>query len=235
MRVTIHQPQFLPWLGYFDKIDQADVFVALDTVQYKKNEWQNRNRIRTAQGWQWLTVPVHYSFGQRISEVRIDETSDWRARHLRALALSYGKAPFHQRYARGLEHLYRESTDHLATLSLATIRWLLRCLGITTPLRLASQMTLREEPTERLIDICRAVGATRYLAGAGAQAYVDVARFEASGIELEIQEFHSPTYPQCYAPFISGLSAVDLLLNCGDHALARLRESRCSPVPASRL
>ncbi len=234
MRVTIHQPQFMPWLGYLDKIDQADVFVVLDTVQYKKNEWQNRNRIRTAQGWQWLTVPVHYTFGQRIHEVRIDETSDWRARHLRALALSYGKAPCHGRYAEGLQRLYRESSDHLATLNLATIRWLLDCVGITTPLRLASEMTLREEPTDRLIDICRAVGATRYLAGAGAQAYVDVGRFEASGIELEIQEFHSPTYPQCYAPFLPGLSAVDLLLNCGDHALTRLRESRCSPVPVSR-
>lgn len=234
MRVTIHQPQFLPWLGYLDKIDQADVFVVLDTVQYKKNEWQNRNRIRTAQGWQWLTVPVHYSFGQRINEVRIDETSDWRARHLRALVLSYGKAPYHQRYAEGLRSLYARSSDQLARVNLATIRWLLEGFGITTPLRLASEMTLREEPTDRLIDICRVVGATRYLAGAGAQAYLDVARFEASGVELEIQEFHHPTYPQCYAPFVSGLSAIDLLLNCGDQALTCLRESRCSPVPASR-
>lgn len=234
MRVTIHQPQFLPWLGYLDKIDQADVFVVLDTVQYKKNEWQNRNRIRTAQGWQWLTVPVHYTFGQKIHEVRIDEASDWRARHLRALALSYGKAPFHQAHAEGLRSLYAGSSDRLVTVNLSTIRWLLDGFGITTPLRLASEMTLREEPTDRLIDICRAVGATRYLAGAGAQAYLDLPRFEASGIALEIQGFHHPTYPQCYAPFVAGLSAVDLLLNCGDRALTRLREARSSPVSASQ-
>lgn len=233
MRVTIHQPQFLPWLGYLDKIDQADVFVVLDTVQYKKHEWQNRNRIRTAQGWQWLTVPVRHTFGQRIHEVRIDETSDWRARHLRALVLSYGKAPFQQRYAEGLRRLYARSSDRLATVNLATIRWLLEGFGITTPLRLASEMMLREEPTDRLIDICRAVGATRYLAGAGARAYLDVPRFEASGIALDVQEFQHPTYPQCYAPFVPGLSAVDLLLNCGDRALTRLRESRRSPVSAS--
>lgn len=234
MRVAIHQPQFLPWLGYLDKIDQADVFVALDTVQYKKNEWQNRNRIRTAQGWQWLTVPVHYTFGQRIHEVRIDETSDWRARHLRALTLSYGKAAFHQRYAEGLRSLYQRASDRLGTVNLATVRWLLDAFGITTPLRLASEMALREEPTDRLIDICRAVGATRYLAGAGAQGYLEVGRFKASGIELDVQEFHHPTYPQCYAPFVPDLSAVDLLLNCGEQALARLREARSSPVPASR-
>ncbi len=231
MRVTIHQPQFLPWLGYLDKIDQAELFVVLDTVQFKKNEWQNRNRIRTAQDWQWLTVPVLHRFGQRINEVRIDETGDWRARHLRALEIHYARAKFQHVYLDELRELYGGHGESLAALNLATIRWLLDKFEMTTPVRLASDMTLREEPTERLIDICREVGATHYLAGAGATAYLDVETFEASGVTLEMQEFQHPAYEQCYEPFVPGMSALDMLFVCGDDALARLREARIkSPV-----
>ncbi len=234
MRVTIHQPQFLPWLGYLDKIDQADLFVILDTVQFKKNDWQNRNRIRTSQGHQWLTVPVFHKFGQRIDEVRIDESTDWRARHLRALHMHYARANFRDAYLEGLREVYRSATGHLMSLSLATIRWLLGSFGIKTPIRLASEMHLRQEPTERLIDICRAVGATEYLAGAGATAYLNVDTFRASGVALEIQEFRHPVYPQCYSPFCSDMSAIDLLLTCGGEALERLREARSIPEPGVR-
>ena len=107
MRVTIHQPQFMPWLGYLDKIDQADLFVVLDSVQFKKNEWQNRNRIRTAQGWQWITVPVLHKFGQRLDEVRINQQRDWQGRHLRALEMHYGRAPYRDQYLGGLREIYR--------------------------------------------------------------------------------------------------------------------------------
>ena len=230
MRITIHQPQFLPWLGYLDKIDQADLFVVLDTVQFKKNEWQNRNRIRTAQGWQWLTVPILHKFGQRIDQVRVDRTADWRTRHLRALDMHYSRAPFRDSYLEGLHEIYRSETDCLATINLATIRWLLDSFKITTPVRLASEMDLREEPTERLIDICRAVGATRYLAGVGATAYLDRTTFESSGVALELQEFRHPSYRQCYQPFLPGMSAVDLLFMCGGAAGNVLRESRRDPA-----
>ncbi len=226
MRVAIHQPQFLPWLGYLDKIDRVDLFVLLDSVQFKKNEWQNRNRIRTAQGWQWVTVPVLHRFGQRIAEVRINQTSRWQDRHLRALAIHYAKAPYRERYWDELCALYRQPWERLVDLNLAVVRWLLRVFGITTPIRLASEWSLREEPTDRLIDICRAVGATQYLCGPGADAYLDRARFEASGIELEMQRFRHPIYRQCYEPFIPSLSAIDLLFACGDEALAHLRAAR---------
>ena len=230
MRVTIHQPQFLPWLGYLDKIDQADLFVVLDMVQFKKNEWQNRNRIRTAQGWQWLTVPVLHKFGQSINEVRIDPNSDWKARHLRAIEMHYGRAPFRDAYLDGLREVYRQEADHLATVNLATIRWLLDCFGIKTPVRLASEMQLRDEPTERLLDICQTVGATHYLAGMGATAYMDRAKFESSGVKLELQEFRHPVYDQCYQPFLPGMSAVDLLFACSGAALGLLREGRANPT-----
>ena len=226
MRVAIHQPQFLPWLGYLDKIDRADLFVVLDSVQFKKNEWQNRNRIRTDRGWQWLTVPVLHRFGQRIDEVRVNNTVDWRRKHLHALELYYAHATYREPAITGLAAIYRQPWEKLADLNLAVLRWLLESFGIKTPLRLSSDMTLRSEPTERLIDICRAVGATSYLAGAGAREYMDVRTFEAAGIGLEFQEFRHPTYRQCHEPFTPNLSAIDLFLTCGPEAFQIVRQMR---------
>lgn len=224
MRVAIHQPQFLPWLGYLDKIDRADLFVLLDSVQFKKNEWQNRNRIRTAQGSQWLTVPVLHNFGQSIKDVRINQTTDWRAKHLRAVEMHYAQAAHREPVMAGLRALYEQSWDRLADLNVAVLRWLLGEFGIKTPLRLSSDMQLPEEPTKRLIEICRAVGATSYLAGAGSKDYMDFKKFEKAGIAVEVQDFHHPVYRQCYEPFIPAMSAIDLLLTCGGqsfHSLCR--------------
>jgi hypothetical protein len=226
MRVAIHQPQFLPWLGYLDKIDRADLFVVLDSVQFKKNEWQNRNRIRTDRGWQWLTVPVLHRFGQRIDEVRVNNTVDWRRKHLHAIELYYARAPHRDSVVEGLAALYRQPREKLADVNLAVLRWLLESFGIKTPLRLSSEMQLRDEPTERLIDICRATGATSYLAGAGARDYMDVRKFEASGFRVEFQEFRHPTYRQCHEPFVPNLSAIDLFLTCGPEAFQIVRQMR---------
>lgn len=226
MRVAIHQPQFLPWLGYLDKIDRADLFVLLDSVQFKKNEWQNRNRIRTARGSQWLTVPVLHDFGQPIKDVRINQTTDWRAKHLKALEMHYARAAHREPVLAGLRALYKQSWDRLADLNVAVLRWLLGEFGIKTPLRLSSDMQLPEEPTERLIEICRTVGATSYLAGAGARDYMDFKKFGAAGIPVEMQDFRHPVYRQCYEPFLPGLAAIDLLLTCGGQSLHSLRSTR---------
>lgn len=224
MRVTIHQPQFLPWLGYLDKIDRADLFIALDTVQFKKNEWQNRNRIRTSDGWQWLTVPVLHRFGQTVADVRINETVNWRMQHLRALEMHYAKAPFRDRYLPDMRALYKESWEHLCELNMAVLRWLLASYGINTPVRMASEWDARVDPTERLIDLCRAVGADGYLSGPGGEQYLDRPRFKEAGFQLEIQLFEHPVYQQVYDPFVPSLSAVDLLFCCGPEAVERLRE-----------
>jgi hypothetical protein len=226
IRVAIHQPQFLPWLGYLDKIDRADVFVLLDSVQFKKNEWQNRNRIRTAQGWQWLTVPVLHRFGQRILEVRINPSANWRDKHLRALAIHYARAPHREAVLRSLRSIYEQPWERLADLNLAVLQWLLDEFGITTPLCRSSEMVLPEEPTERLIAICRALGATHYVAGIGAYAYLDFTKFAEAGIVVEVQEFRHPVYRQCYEPFVPGLSAIDLLLTCGGVSIQSLRAAR---------
>ena len=108
MIVAIHQPQYLPWLGYFDKIRRADAFCFLDNVQYKKNDWQNRNRLKTAQGWQWLTVPVHYRYPQKISEVTINNAAKWKNKHLQALISNYSRAPFFKEISDIFEKAYSE-------------------------------------------------------------------------------------------------------------------------------
>jgi hypothetical protein len=230
VRVAIHQPQYLPWLGYLDKLDRADVFVLLDTVQFKKNEWQNRNRIRTAQGWQYLTVPVLHEFLQHLDQVRINNLTDWRRKHRTALETHYRKAPHYDRYAPAFRDLYSRDWERLAPLNIEVIRMLTEAFGITTKLVEASRFTARDDQTGRLVDLCKAIGADRYLAGEGGRAYMNPAEFEAAGITVEFQEFAHPEYAQVYAPFITGLSAIDLLFNCGSDGIELLRKSRRSRV-----
>ncbi len=233
MRIAIHQPQFLPWLGYLDKIDQADCFVILDNVQFKKNEWQNRNRIRTAQGWQWVTVPVLHDFGQRIQDIRINQTVKWQSKHLHAFHTNYGRQPYFQQYVSALEDLYHQPWTALVDLNVAVLCWVIEKMGISTPMKIASDMVLREDPTDRLIDICQNLGGTSYLAGPGAFQYMDLDKFEQSGVDIEFQNFVHPDYEQAYQPFVPTMSAVDLLFTHGPKSLSILRETRRPPKALS--
>ena len=226
MRVAVHQPQYLPWLGFFDKADCVDCFVILDNVQYHKNEWQNRNRIKSSNGTPWLTVPVHYRFPQRICDVQVDDESGWRQKHWRSISQSYRKCADFDLLAVALEPLYTTSWRWLVDLNLAGIERLAQALNIAWSPRLTSEMDLAEEPTQRLIDICRQVGADHYLAGSGSAGYLDARLFQEAGIAVEFQEFVHPVYPQLYGAFKPALSIVDLLFNCGSESLERLRSSR---------
>lgn len=226
MKVAIHQPQYLPWLGYFDKLDSADLFIFLDTVQFKKHEWQNRNRIRVKDGWQWLTVPIIDRFPERIDCVQVNAATDWQRKHCQALRLHYGRAPFWEPLGPELAALLERPWSRLAELNVAVTDLLCRHLGIRTTRVLASSLSAREEPTDRLIDLCRAVGATVYLAGQSGPAYMDVGRFAEAGIAVQIQAYAHPEYPQRYRPFVSHLAVVDLLFNCGPESLAILRSGR---------
>ena len=227
MIAAIHQPQFMPWLGYFDKMDQADCFVLLDNVQFKKNEWQNRNRIKSAQGGIWLTVPVSYRFPARILEVEINQRVNWRRKHLQALRTNYARAPHWKEEEAFLEAFYARDWEALVEVNIASIEWLRARMGIGTRMLRASQMEeLSEEPTQRLVDICRAVGADAYLAGAGGRNYMDVDRFAGAGIAVIFQEYEHPVYPQLFGDFLSHLSALDLVLNCGEESGRILRSGR---------
>ena len=216
MIAAIHQPQYLPWLGYFGKMLKADVFCYLDNVQYKKNEWQNRNRIKTAQGWQWLTVPVTYRFPQGIGEVAVDNAQNWAHKHLQALHTNYRRAPHFERYVSVFEEIFGSRWESIVELNLSAIKRLREMLGIgDKPDVRASTLDCSQEPTDRLIDICRALGADTYLAGPGGAAYMDVARFEQRGVRVLTQSFEHPVYPQLFQGFQSHLSVVDLIFNCG--------------------
>ncbi len=235
MKVAIHQPQYLPWLGYLDKIDSADVFILLDTVQYKKHEWQNRNRIRKKDGWQWVTVPVIDRFPERLAEVEIDGRADWQRKHCQALRQNYASAPHWEPLGPKLLALLEQPWMRLVELNVAVLDLLCEQLGVRTRRSLASALPARDEPTDRLIDLCRAVGGTEYLSGQTGPEYMDTRRFTEAGIGVQVQKYQHPEYPQRYKPFISHLSVVDMLFNCGPQSLSILRSGRrWEPADISR-
>lgn len=227
MIVAVHQPQYLPWLGYFDKIDRADVFVLLDTVQYKKNEWQNRNRIKAAEGWQWITVPVTYRFPQRIDEVAVNNRERWQHRQRQAIVSNYRKAPFWDDVAPFVEEILAPGWEMLAPLNIFGVKRLAAILGIETPLYVASELgEFPDDPDGRLIAITKHFGADTYLAGSGGRGYMDLARYGRSGVTVLFQEFAHPVYEQMFGAFEPCLSVVDLLFNHGGESLNILRGKR---------
>ncbi len=223
MIVTIHQPQYFPWLGYFDKMRMADVFCYLDDVQYKKNEWQNRNRIKTAQGWQWITVPVRYKFPEKINEVTINNNEKWRKKHFQALTTNYSKAPFFKTYIDFFEDVYNREWEFISELNIYIIEGIRNFLKLDQKKTFqSSEHTLSSDPTERLIDICKTVGGDTYLAGQGSVNYMDTSKFEESGIKVITQDYSHPEYPQLYGEFQPHMSIIDLLFNCGPESAERL-------------
>lgn len=237
MKLAIHQPQYMPWLGYLAKWAAADVFVFLDTVQYEKNGWQNRNRIKTAGGPRWLTVPVHARLGTPIDAVGVDTAQPWRERHLRAIEDAYAGAAHLARHRPALRELYAAEWPRLAPLAVATAEWLAQTIGIATPARLASSLRVSvAEPTERLIALCRTVGADTYLAGRDGAKYMDREAFARAGIRVEFQAYEHPEYAQLHGEFAPFLSGLDLLLTHGDDALAILRSGDAwSPDPPAAM
>ncbi|OGW02808.1 MAG: hypothetical protein A2Z59_02255 [Nitrospinae bacterium RIFCSPLOWO2_02_39_17] len=230
MIVAIHQPQFIPWLGYFDKIDQADVFIFLDNVQYKKNEYQNRNRIKTANGWQWLTVPVLYKFPQKINEVRINNKIDWKRKHLNTLVTNYSKSKYFEKYILYFKALYSKEWEFISDINIDVTRQLAGFLGIKKNFIIASEFLSADkeegDATKRLIDICRLIGADTYLAGKDGAKYMDVEKFTKSGIKLTFQDFKHPVYSQLFRKFEPNMSVIDLLFNHGEESIEIIRKYR---------
>jgi len=223
MIVAIHQPQYLPWLGYFDKIDKSDIFVLLDNVQYKKNEWQNRNRIKTVNGWQWVTLPVLYKFPEKINQVKINNKVDWKRKHLNAILTNYSKSQYLNKYQSSFEDVYSENWECLVDINVHLIDLIIKTLGINTQTLKASKLQLRDDPTYRLIDVCKEVGADTYLAGEDGSKYMDLEKFKKENINITIQDFHHPVYSQLFGDFQSHMSIIDLLFNYGEDSLRIIR------------
>ncbi len=214
----------MPWLGYFHKMDSADVFVYLDNVQFKKNEYQNRNRIKTSQGWQWLTVPVNYSFGERINQVRIDSSKDWKKKHLKSIEMNYSKAPYFDEYFPMVERLYGGDYEYLYEVNIASVELLSGLIGIKKPAYRASEINgLRDDQNLRLLDICKALGADTYLSGGAGRDYMDLTVFKDEGVDVVFQDFTHPSYAQLYGEFTPFMSLLDILFNCGEKSLTILR------------
>ena len=224
MIIAVHQPQFMPWLGYFDKMDRCDIFVLLDNVQFKKNEYQNRNKIKTSQGWEWFTIPVKYRYPQRISEVLIENSFNWRKKHLHALETNYRKSPYFGKYIDSFNRFYQQEWQSLSQVNIASVRLLKQLMGIDTRMMMASEMEgLSDEPNQRLIDICRGLGSDTYLAGSHGKEYMNIDLFNQAGIHVKFQEFKHPIYPQLFGEFEYFMSAIDLILNCGNGSLEIMR------------
>jgi len=227
MIVSVHQPHYLPWLGYFDKIDSADVFVLLDSVQFEKNGWQNRNRIKTARGWMWLTVPVRHDFGTTIAETAVNNNVRWRKKHLQALVTNYSKSPYFSEYRGYFEDAYADEIDRLSPLNALMLGWFLESIGIGTRIVTASAFEgLPDDPNERLADIVARLGGDTYLAGAGCGDYFSDGPFRKRGIRVVFQEYEPVEYPQLYGDFIPRLAVVDALFNCGGDTLDVIRKGR---------
>jgi hypothetical protein len=220
MTVVVLQPGYLPWLGFFDQLRRADVFVCYDDVQYDTHGWRNRNRIKTRNGPAWLTVPVRHSglHKPRINDVEIDSRAPWARKHVASIRQAYAAAPFVERYLPEIEDLLQRKWVRLVDLDIALAEAMARWLGLRRRVERSSKLGIGGGQSERLLDICRHFGASTYLSGAAAREYLDVPLFERHGIAVEWQDYTHPVYPQLHGAFVPYLSAIDLILNCGDAA-----------------
>jgi hypothetical protein len=218
--VVVLQPGYLPWLGFFDQLRRADVFVYYDDVQYDRHGWRNRNRIKTQSGPLWLTVPVRHAGGTppAILDVEIDGRRPWAKKHVESIRQAYARSPFLAGYLPALEELLLRRWERLVDLDLACSGLMAEWLGLRRRIERSSALNIGGERSERLVSICRHFGATRYLSGDAAQSYLDVASFERHGIQVEWQQYEHPVYPQLHGEFVPRLSALDLVLNCGDQS-----------------
>jgi hypothetical protein len=231
MICVVSQPTFLPWLGWFDLADQADVMVILDDVAFSKQSWQQRNRIRTRNGLEYLSVPVKTAgrFGQKIIECELDD-QPFVEKMLKSLQANYAKAPFFSDMIDEFAATMRTAADtgRLVELNCALIAWLANELGVTTPMIRASGLIASGERGEYVAAICESAGANRYLSPAGAESYLveDEEAFIRRSISIWIHEYEHPRYAQCFAPFMPYASALDLVFNAGPDAGAVMRSGR---------
>jgi hypothetical protein len=226
--VAIHQPNFLPWLGYFDKIRRADVFVVLDTAQYSRGSWTNRVKMLVSGGPSWVTVPIVRAHGgfQSISDTQIDNHTPWREKVLKTIELNYRKAPHFDAVFPWLSELIHSPISGIGAYNLSAIRAIMSALHLDLEkLRLASGLGADGTATTLLASLVRAAGGDTYLAGGGASEYQDDAIFSESGVQVRYQAFSHPTYRQLNSSeFVAGLSVVDALMNCGFDGTADLLE-----------
>ncbi len=222
MKGVILQPGYLPWLGFFNQMALADVFVYLDNVQFDRRGWRNRNRIKAPSSDLMLTVPVKKKgrYHQLLTETSINNASNWRSKHIRSIERNYLKAQFFSEYFPALREILETEWTFLLDLDYAIINLFRTWLGIETKTIRATSLDIQSrDKTGRLVEICRKVGITDYISGPLCENYMDYQQLKDAGIRLFFHEYSHPEYRQLYPPFISHLSALDLILNEGPGSL----------------
>ncbi|MBK6990146.1 MAG: WbqC family protein [Bacteroidetes bacterium] len=216
-KIAILQSNYIPWKGYFDIIKQVDEFIFYDDVQYTKNDWRNRNKIKTSSGPLWLTIPVRQeNLAQKINETKVSQ-DNWAEKHWKSISLNYSKAPFYNLYKERLELFFMEmKSPYLSEINRSAIELLNSFLGIKTALTSSADYKLIEGKNERLIDLILQAGGTHYLSGPSAKDYISQDLFKEAGIEISWIDYSGYIeYPQLFPPFVHAVSVLDLILNTG--------------------
>ncbi len=218
-KVAILQSNYIPWKGYFDLIAYVDEFIFYDDMQFTKNDWRNRNKIKTPNGLQWLSVPVGQDISRRIRDVVIPD-SRWQKKHWRSLEANYGRAPYFEKIADWLEPMYIDvKYENLSDLNRKLIISVCNYLGINTKLSNSWDYQLVEGKTERLLELCKQADCAEYVSGPAAKGYIENWYFDEAGLKLSWFDYAGyPEYSQLWGEFVHGVSILDLLFNCGNDA-----------------
>lgn len=223
-KVAILQSNYIPWKGYFDIIGSVDEFIFYDEMQYTKNDWRNRNKIKSPQGAQWISIPIitkgHLTNGLKIIDAKV-VNGKWAISHWNTIKQFYKKSPYFKQYADLFEKLYKdcEQEELLCEINYKFIFAIIKILGIKTKISFSQDYGLIEGKTERLVDLVQKAGGTEYISGPAAKDYINEELFKKAGIKLTWMDYSGyPEYPQLYPPFEHGVSILDLIFNCGDHS-----------------
>jgi hypothetical protein len=222
-KLFIIQSNYIPWKGYFDALNIVDEVILFDDAQYTKNDWRNRNKIKTTQGAQWLTIPINVKgkLNQKISESQVsDHHLGWRKNHWKTIQINYSKSAYFKTYKDIFEKLYLENDEvYLSKINYSFIKAINEILGITTRIRWSSEFILKEDKNERLLDLCKQTDTTDYYSGPAAKSYINEALFTNAGINIHWLDYNGYSeYNQIYGTFIHEVSVIDLLFNEGPNA-----------------
>ena len=224
------QSNYLPWRGYFDFIDDVDLFVIYDDVQYTRKDWRNRNKIKTVSGTQWITVPVIFSLKQPITvmEARVDYEQPWQRKHIGNIIQAYRNAPYLADYADELFAIIERRFATISELNIALIRWVMEKLDIQVPIDFSKRIKSGGDRNQRILNILHELGASEYLVGPKAQAYIDEEGYRQEGIALVYKSYNYMKYPQLHGPFEGAVTVLDLLFNCGPESRLYLKSTEAN-------
>lgn len=215
MTAAILQPHYLPYSGFFKLISLCDTFIFFDNVQFERRSWQNRNRIKTSNGFKWLSVPTIKHFGQLIKDIKINNSIKWQEEHWKAILCSYSNAKHFDKYKEFFKEVYSKKWENLVDLDIAIIEYIAKELGLKTKFIRASELGVSGKRSELLVNICKKVGADNYYSNIGSKVYMDKEMhfFNDAGIKVHYMEYEHPVYEQLFGDFISHLSVIDVLFN----------------------